>query len=225
MNKAGIKVLIADDHDLIRQGLKRIIEFEDDIVITGEADNGEKVLTMLKKYNPDVLLLDRNMPKMDGIEVLKKVKGDNRGTKVIMLTVEKSAKTIDEAIEIGADGYLLKESAGTDIVDAIRAVHQGEKYIDRSLVSLLFSGIKSKSKKSSGLDMLSQREVEVLLKISKGFSNKEIGDQLYLSEKTVKNYATNLFRKINAHDRVHATIFAIENGIEEYYNKKFGDAK
>lgn len=225
MNKAGIKVLIADDHDLIRQGLKRIIEFEDDIVITGEADNGEKVLTMLKQYNPDVLLLDRNMPKMDGIEVLKKVKGDNSGTKVIMLTVEKSAKTIDKAIEIGADGYLLKESAGTDIVDAIRTVHKGEKYIDKSLVSLLFSGIKSKCRKSSGLDILSQREVEVLLKISKGFSNKEIGDQLYLSEKTVKNYATNLFRKINAHDRVHATIFAIENGIEEYYIKKFGDVK
>lgn len=225
MNKAGIKVLIADDHDLIRQGLKRIIEFEDDIVITGEADNGEKVLTMLKQYNPDVLLLDRNMPKMDGIEVLKKVKGDNSGTKVIMLTVEKSSKTIDKAIEIGADGYLLKESAGTDIVDAIRTVHKGEKYIDKSLVSLLFSGIKSKSRKSSGLDILSQREVEVLLKISKGFSNKEIGDQLYLSEKTVKNYATNLFRKINAHDRVHATIFAIENGIEEYYFKKFGDVK
>ena len=225
MNKAGIKVLIADDHDLIRQGLKRIIEFEDDIVITGEADNGEKVLTMLKQYNPDVLLLDRNMPKMDGIEVLKKVKGDNSGTKVIMLTVEKSSKTIDKAIEIGADGYLLKESAGTDIVDAIRTVHKGEKYIDKSLVSLLFSGIKSKSKKISGLDILSQREVEVLLKILKGFSNKEIGDQLYLSEKTVKNYATNLFRKINAHDRVHATIFAIENGIEEYYIKKFGDVK
>ncbi|MDP4088806.1 MAG: response regulator transcription factor [Bacillota bacterium] len=221
MKRESISVLIADDHDLIRQGLKRIIGFEEDLTIVGEAENGEKVMKMLKLYNPDVLLLDRNMPRMDGIEVLRKVKEDGLATRIIMLTVERDAGTIEEAIKIGADGYILKESAGTDIVDAIRAVQQGEKYIDKSLVSLLFSDIKGKGKRSSVLDTLSQREVEVLLKISKGLSNKEIGEQLFLSEKTVKNYATNLFRKIGAHDRVHATIFAIENGVEEYYTKKY----
>jgi two-component system, NarL family, response regulator DegU len=223
MKNEGIKVLIADDHDLIRQGLKRIIEFEDDLFIVGEADNGEKVLKMLKLYDPDVLLLDRNMPLMNGIEVLKRIKEEVSEIKVIMLTVENDSKTIKEAINIGADGYVLKDSAGTDIVDAIKAVYTGEKYIDKSLVSLLFSDIKGRDKKKDVfvLDTLSQRELEVLLKISKGCSNKEIGEQLYLSEKTVKNYATNLFRKINAHDRVHATIFAIENNIEDYYKSKF----
>lgn len=224
MRSEGIKVLIADDHDLIRQGLKRIIEFEEDLVIVGEAENGEKVLKMLKLYNPQVMLLDRNMPLKDGIEVLKIVKEQNENVKVIMLTVENDSKTIKEAINIGADGYVLKDSAGTDIVDAIRTVCQGEKYIDKSLVSLLFADIKSKGKKTNTLlDTLSQREVEVLLKISKGYSNKEIGEQLFLSEKTVKNYATNLFRKINVNDRVHAAIFAMENSAAEYYKLKYGD--
>ena len=117
---------------------------------------------------------------------------------------------------------MLKDSSGTEIVDAIKTVYEGEKYIDKSLVSLLFSGIKSKDKKkSSVLDSLSKREIDVLIKISKGLNNKKIGEQLYLSEKTVKNYATNLFRKINVNDRVQATILAIENNIEEYYKLKY----
>jgi DNA-binding NarL/FixJ family response regulator len=224
MKSEGIKVLIADDHDLIRQGLKRIIEFEEDLIIVGEAENGDKVLKMLKLYEPQVLLLDRNMPLKDGIEVLRIVKEQGSAVKVIMLTVENDSKTIREAINIGADGYVLKDSAGTDIVDAIRTVYDGEKYIDKSLVSLLFADIKDKGKKTNNLlDSLSQREVEVLLKISKGYSNKEIGEQLFLSEKTVKNYATNLFRKINVSDRVHATIFAMENTASEYYKSKYGE--
>lgn len=224
MKNEGIKVLIADDHDLIRQGLKRIIEFEEDLIIVGEAENGEKVLKMLKLYEPQVLLLDRNMPLKDGIEVLKIVKEQGSDIKVIMLTVENDSKTIRDAINIGADGYVLKDSAGTDIVDAIRTVCGGEKYIDKSLVSLLFADIKGKGKKTNSLlDTLSQREIEVLLKISKGYSNKEIGERLFLSEKTVKNYATNLFRKINVSDRVHATIFAMENSAAEYYKSKYGD--
>jgi DNA-binding NarL/FixJ family response regulator len=228
MKNKGIKVLIADDHDLIRQGLKRIIEFEEDLIIVGEAENGEKVLKMIRLYEPDVLLLDRNMPLKDGIEVLKIVKEQISDIKVIMLTVENDRKTIHEAINIGADGYVLKDSAGTDIVDAIRAVCQGEKYIDKSLVSLLFADIKDKGKNinsNSLLDTLSEREIQVLLKISKGYSNKEIGEALFLSEKTVKNYATNIFRKINVSDRVHATIFAMENSLGEYYKFKYGDAE
>lgn len=222
MKKEGIKIIIADDHDLIRQGLKRIISFEEDLTIIGEAENGNEVLNLLKNNEPDVILLDLNMPVMNGIEVLQSIKKQGSNIKIIMLTVENDRKTIHEAIDIGADGYVLKDSAGEEIVNAIKTVYEGEKYIDKSLVSMLFGELKNKSKKSdSGLDCLSKRELEVLLKISKGFSNKEIGGQLYLSEKTVKNYATNLFRKINAPDRVHATIFAMQNNIEDYYNSKF----
>lgn len=222
MKKEEIKVLIADDHDLIRQGLKRVISFEQDIIVVGEAENGQKALDMLKSHEPDVILLDMKMPYMDGIEVLQRAKESSKTIKIIMITVENDSKLILEAIDKGADGYLLKESAGTKIVEAIQTVYRGEKYIDNSLVSILFSGFKSKEKKQQYiLDSLTKREIEVLLYISKGLSNKDIGERLYISEKTVKNYATTLFKKIKAHDRVKATIFALSEHIQEYYEDKF----
>jgi DNA-binding NarL/FixJ family response regulator len=224
MKDEVIKILIADDHDIIRQGLKRIISFEEDMNIDFEAENGEKALKLLNMHELDVVILDCNMPIMNGIEILRSIKVQGDKIKVIMLTVENDRNTINTAINIGADGYMLKDSAGTEIVNAIRTVHKGEKYIDKSLVSILFSDMKIKEKKvASVLDKLSRREFEVLIKISKGLSNKEIGEQLYLSEKTIKNYATNLFRKINVEDRVKAAIFAIENNIKEYYISKYED--
>lgn len=223
MKNVVIKVLIADDHDLIRQGLKRLIGLEQDMEIIGEAENGEKALKLIEQQKPDVALLDFNMPLLNGIEVLKRIKEKNDGIRVIMLTVENHGSTLNEAINVGADGYVLKDSAGTEIVDAIRSVFDGEKYIDKSLIKILFNNIRSKEKKDrSILDDLSRRELEVLIKISKGLSNKEIGEQLFLSEKTVKNYATNLFRKINVDDRVQATILGIKNNIDEYYSDRYG---
>lgn len=214
----GIRTFIADDHDIIRQGLKGILSYEEDIKIIGEASNGEDALKKLDNIDADVLLLDFNMPKLNGIEVLKSLKASEKNIKIIMITVEDDIETIHKAIDIGADGYMLKDSAGTEIVEAIKAVYENEKYIDKSLVSLLFSGIKSKDiSKKSLLDELSKREREVLLLISKGFSNKEIGERLFLSEKTIKNYSTSIFRKIKVEDRVQATIYAIKNDIEKYY--------
>lgn len=218
-----IKILIADDHELIRKGLKSIISFEEDFNVVGEAENGEKVLEMLKVYEPDVILLDLNMPLLNGIKVIEYVKQYNSNVKIIVITVEDDKNVIHEAINIGADGYVLKDSAGTEIVDAIRIVYNGGKYIDKSLVATLFSDIKNKNNKTSNiLDNLSKREIEVLLNISKGLSNKEIAKELFLSEKTVKNYTTNLFRKLTARDRVHATIKALDSSIESYYKTKYG---
>ena len=222
MKDEVIRILIADDHDIIRQGLNRIISFEEDMDVAFEAENGETALKLLNMNELDVVLLDCNMPIMNGIEALGSIKAKGDKIKVIMLTVENDRKTINAAINIGADGYMLKDSVGEEIVNAIRTVYKGEKYIDKSLVSILFSDIKIKDKQASNiLDKLSKREAEVLIKISEGLSNKEIGEQLYLSEKTIKNYATNLFRKINVEDRVKATILAIENNIKEYYINKY----
>lgn len=224
MKNKEIRILMADDHDIIRQGLRRIISFEEDMEIVAEAENGEKALLLSKSCDANVVLLDCNMPKMNGIQVLEAIKRQDESRKVIMLTVENDRKTIHSAINIGADGYVLKDSAGTEIVNAIRAVVNDEKFIDRSLVSILFTDIRVKpNKETSLLDSLSKREIEVLMKISKGLSNKEIGKELFISEKTVKNYATNLFRKINVEDRVQATIFAIENSLKDYYIEKYGD--
>jgi DNA-binding NarL/FixJ family response regulator len=219
MKEAEINVLIADDHELIREGLKKLISLEDDLKLVGEACDGEEVLKIIKYIKVDVMVLDFNMPKLNGIEVMKMLKDKGRDIKVIFLTIENERRTINNAIEMGADGYVLKESSGIEIVNAIRTVYGGEKYIDKSLVSLLFSQIKKKDNVVQNIiDSLTKREMEILIKISKGLSNKEIGQELYLSEKTVKNYISNIFKKINTDDRVKATIFALENRIEAYYN-------
>ncbi|CCJ34430.1 response regulator [Caloramator australicus] len=212
-----IKVLIADDHELIRRGLERIISFEEDIEVVGEARDGREVLDILKSKAVDVLLLDINMPIINGIDVLKIVKKDFNNVRVILLTVENQNTIIKKAIEIGADGYILKDSAGSEIVEAIRRVYSGENYIDKSLMSILFEDIKSKGKRTNILDSLTKREREILYLISQGLSNKEIGERLFLSEKTVKNYTTNIFSKLDVRDRVQAAIIAIENHIEEYF--------
>lgn len=218
MKETMIKVFVADDFDLIREGVKRIIEFEEDIDIIGEATDGDQVLDFMKRYQPDVLLLDMNMPIKDGLEVLKVIKEKGYKTKVIILTVENDYKVIKEAIHIGADGYVLKESVGKEVVKAIYTVARGDKYIDQSLVALFFQDLgKNSHKEGSVIESLTKRELEILYYLSKGYSNKEIGDTLFISEKTVKNYVSKIFRKINVSDRVNATIYAIKNHIERYF--------
>lgn len=217
MKQAVIKVLVADDFDLIREGVKRIIEFEEDIEIIGEATDGDQVIALMALHQPDVLLLDMNMPIKDGLEVLKVLKSQGYRTKIIILTVENDYKVIKEAIHIGADGYVLKESVGKEVVKAIYTVAKGDQYIDPSLVSVLFQDIRKHTpKEPSMLETLTKRELEILYYLSKGLSNKEIGDTLFISEKTVKNYASKIFRKIHVTDRVKATIYAMENHIEKH---------
>lgn len=211
-----IKLLIADDHALIREGLKRMLEFEEDLSFLGESCNGQELLDILKEEEPNIALLDMNMPVMDGIETLREIKKNHQNIKVIMLTVENDRNTIQKAIETGADGYVLKDSAGEEIVNAIRTVFNGGQYIDKSLVNILFSALRSSEPKGDNiLKTLTTRELEILSKISEGHSNKEIGEQLFISEKTVKNYATKIFRKIGVDDRVQATILAIKNNISK----------
>lgn len=214
------KIIIGDDHDLIRLGLNRILKLEEDFEVLGEGQNGKEVLELIEKETPNIVLLDINMPGLNGIETLRTIKRNWQKIKVIMLTVENDKKTINEAIDIGADGYVLKESAGSEIVNAIKVVCSGDKYIDKSLVNMLFSTIKkSDYSKKSLLEELTHRELEILMYISKGYRNKEIGEVLFLSEKTIKNYITNIFRKLNVEDRVQATIFALNNDIEAYVKK------
>ena len=222
MRAKEIKIIIADDHDLIRQGLRTIIGLEEDLKIVREVENGKLLLDVLETEEADVVLLDVNMPIINGLEGLKRIKETYPKVKVIMLTIEKFDSTIRKAIDIGADGYVLKDSAGTEIVEAIRTVCDGEKYIDKSLVSILFSQMATtEEEKTSALDDLSRRELEVLREIARGHGNRKIGENLYISEKTVKNYATNVFRKLEVKDRVQATIFAIENDVESYYTKHY----
>ncbi|MDU5110940.1 MAG: response regulator transcription factor [Clostridium sp.] len=220
-----IKVIVVDDHSLIREGLNRIISFEEDLMITGEFSNGEELLTNIDINECNVVLLDINMPIKSGIETLKDIKALSNELKVVMLTVENDRKTIMQAIELGADAYILKESAGAEVVNAIRNVYEGEKYIDKSLIKVMFSDFKKavniKNAEKENLEFLTNRELNILFEISRGLKNKEIAEKLFLSEKTIKNYITSIFKKIEVEDRVQATIFAIRNNIEEYYKERF----
>ncbi|WP_291652128.1 response regulator transcription factor [Clostridium sp.] len=219
-----IRVIVVDDHDLIREGLNRIISFEEDLIICGQFRSGEELLNNMKNYNPDIILLDINMPGKNGIETLKTLKILYPNIKIVMLTVENDKKTIMESIDIGADAYILKESAGSEIVNAIRNVYLGEKYIDKSLIKAMFLDIKNDaiftSREIESLKLLTNRELNILYEISKGLKNKEIAEKLFLSEKTVKNYITSIFKKIQVEDRVQATIYAIRNNIEAFYHNK-----
>ena len=225
MSNMKINVMVVDDHDLIREGLNRIISFEDDLLITGQYSNGEELLSNINNNIPNVVLLDINMPIKNGLDTLKVLKNLYRDIKVVMLTVENDKKTIMEAIDMGADAYILKESAGVEVVTAIRTVFLGEKYIDKSLIKVMFSDFKRggeiNNKEREVLDLLTNRELSILFEISRGLKNKEIAEKLFLSEKTIKNYITSIFKKIGVEDRVQATIYAIRNNIDEFYKNKF----
>jgi len=162
MTEDKIKILIADDHDLIRQGLKSILNFEEDFVVAGEASNGEEAILLITQYKPDILLMDINMPIMSGIEVLKKIKSMDLDVKVLLLTVESDKKTILDAIEIGADGYILKGSSTQELVDGIRRVYNDENYIDKSLVSMLFKKVATKNVENEIIKLLNKRDIEIL---------------------------------------------------------------
>lgn len=214
-----INIAIADDHALIREGLSKILSHENDLNIVAESSSGEDLIKKIEGIDVDIVLLDINMYGLDGIETLKIIKKKYDKIKVIILTVEKQRRKIREAMDLDASGYVLKESAGSEITNAIRTVYAGGKYIDKSLIDSFINDVNIEGTNNL-LDSLTNRELRILLGISNGLKNKDIAEKLYLSEKTIKNYVTTIFKKIGVEDRVHATIFAINNGIEEYYNRR-----
>lgn len=217
-----IRIIIVDDHPLIKEGVKQIISFYDDLIVVGEGNNGMEALELVSKLPCDLLLLDINMPKLNGIEVLKKLKVSHPQLKILLLTVENDLHTLKEAIAHKVDGYILKESAGSTLINAIRHIHSGEHFIDQPLTKHIFQLVEKvpdsaapvKDVASEAITSLSPREKEILFYISKGYTSKQIGSKLFLSEKTIRNCTTKLFKKINVTDRVQATIFALKHNIE-----------
>lgn len=211
MNK--IKVMIVDDHELIREGLKQLLELEGDIEVVSEAGNGVECLEKLKRNEPDVLLLDINMPKQNGIEVLQKIRDRNMQTKVLILTVHNEIEYLVKAVDIGVNGYILKDSTSEELRKAIYSVMDNEIYIQASLIPLLNSKLIARDIDKEKMDDLTRREMEVLINIASGMSNKEIANNLKISERTVKNHISNIFKKIDVSDRTQAAVFAIRNNL------------
>ncbi len=210
-----IKILLVDDHLLVRQGIKKILELEEDLEVVGEAGDGGEALELLRNIEVDVVLLDINMPGMNGIETLEKIKNMDKEPKVIMLTFHEEREYLLETIELGANGYILKDAESDSLIRGIRDVYKGGSYVHPSLAGELVKKYKQGESKpdpdKEALRRLTRREREVLKLISQGMNNREIANTLFISEKTVKNHVSNIFKKIHVNDRTQAAIFALKN--------------
>ena len=212
-----IKVIIADDHVLIREGIKQILELEKTIAVIGQAGNGEDAINIAQELEPDIILLDINMPKINGIETLRRFKDLGIKTKVIILTIHEEKEYILETMKLGASGYMLKDSDADSLIQGIKDVANGKEYIQSSVEHLVtVSGEVNieQDKELEKINLLTKREYEVLLLIAEGLNNKDIGTRLFISEKTVKNHVSNILKKLELNDRVQAAIFAYKNNIK-----------
>ncbi|MBQ7863071.1 MAG: response regulator transcription factor [Lachnospiraceae bacterium] len=212
-----LKVIIADDHSMIREGLKQLLELDGDIQVIGEAGNGEECLELLKNIKPDIILLDINMPIMNGLKLLEVLRNSKyKNQKVLILTIHNEVEYLLKAVDIGVEGYVLKDADSSILKKAIYKVCSGENYIDSSMVPLMNERIAQEKEKAEE-DKLTRREIEVLKLLAEGLFNKEIAYKLSISEKTVKNHVSNIFKKIGVFDRTQAAVYAIKNNIVEIY--------
>lgn len=211
----AIKVIIADDHKMVREGIKQLLEINGDIQVVGQANDGRECLNLLSSVEADVLLLDINMPILNGIEVLGIIKNNSISIKVLILTIHNEVEYLIKAFDLGFDGYILKDSNSTILIEAINSVYRGEHYIQPNLTPLLNAKILNRNINKTKVNELTNREIQVLKLVAEGLFNKEIGDKLNISERTVKNHISNIFRKIGVADRTQAAVFAIKNNLVE----------
>lgn len=207
-----IKIMIVDDHSMIREGLKQLLELEGDITVIGEAGDGLECIKLLEEVEPDVMLLDINMPNMNGLQVLEQLKRDKKKVKILILTIHNEIEYLFKAVDIGVNGYVLKDSDSAVLKEAITEINNGETYIQPSLTPLLKEKM-NRPRRSIRDNVLTKRELQVLELLGEGLYNKEIAERLYISEKTVKNHVSSIFKKINVTDRTQAVVYAIRNNI------------
>lgn len=213
----AIKIMIADDHSMIREGLKNLLELDGDIQVIAEAVDGEDCLDKLQVVKPDVLLLDINMPKKNGLEVLKSLKSKKSKLKVLVLTVHNEIEYLMKAVDIGVNGYVLKDSESAELKKAIFTVAEGETYIQPSLIPALNAKMIETNKDAEKIKSLTKRELDVLKLLAVGMYNKEVGKRLEISERTVKNHVSNIFKKLGVTDRTQAAVFAIRNNLVQIH--------
>lgn len=214
----SIRVFLCDDHTLFRQGLKKLLELEQDIQIVGEASNGQEMLDILKKTGPDVILMDIGMPQMDGVIATYKSKKILPHTNVIILTIYEDEPHIFAAIKAGAMGYLLKDASFDELIEAIRRVYKGEALIQPVIATKVLKefALLDKRKIKEGdkfYNDLTEREKEILRLITLGGTNKEIANKLGISEKTVKNHISNIFQTLHVNNRTKAALYALDKRI------------
>ena len=208
-----IEIMIADDHSMIREGLKQLLELEGDMKVVAEASNGKECLDIIGEVRPDVLLLDINMPEKNGLEVLQELNLTKKRPKILILTVHNEVDYLLKAVEIGVDGYVLKDSESAELKKAIQTVVSGETYIQPDLIPALNSKRVERDSDKDKIDNLTRRELQVLKLLAVGSYNKEIAEKLGISERTVKNHVSNIFKKLEVTDRTQAAVFSIRNNL------------
>jgi two-component system, NarL family, response regulator LiaR len=204
-----IRLLLVDDHVVVRQGLRMVLSLEPDLEIIGEANNGQEALGLIKKLNPQVVLMDLLMPVMDGVSAIRAVKKDYPDIEVVALTSVLEDRLVIDAVEAGAAGYLLKESGPEELIEAIRAAAKGEVRLHPKAQKRLIKEVRTPEMRES----LTERETETLRLIAKGMSNKEIAEQLSVSEVTVKTHVSSILSKLNLQSRTQAALFALKEGL------------
>jgi DNA-binding NarL/FixJ family response regulator len=216
MAKSKTKVIIVEDHKLFREGLKSILSDKAGLEVVGEAGDGLEAIRTVKKCQPDIILLDLSMPKMNGISVMREIKSQFPEIKIMALTIHESDQYVLEAFEAGADGYCLKDAGRNELMVAVDSVLQGKRYISPSVSDNVLEGYLSgrkKLKSKTSWDSITQREREVLKLLGEGYQNKEISDMLHISVKTVEKHRANIMNKLDLHNAAALTAFAIEHGL------------
>lgn len=211
--REAVRVLIADDQAIFRDGLRKLMKSADDISIVGEAQDGVECIKLLPKLKPDVLLLDLRMPHKDGLAVLEEVKFDNLSTRVIILTAAEDDRNAVRAVRLGARGVVLKQFASELLIKSIRKVAEGEIWLNNRLTSEVLEAFKKSPETGRRREkrLLSNREREIVQLVAQGFRNREIGEKLFIGEQTVKNHLHNMFEKIGITDRLELALYAIHH--------------
>jgi two-component system nitrate/nitrite response regulator NarL len=211
--KPSVRILVADDHAIFRDGLRRLLDGADDVSIVGEAANGNECVKMLAKLKPDILLLDLRMPEKDGLGVLEEVNFDSLPTRVIVLTAAEDDRDVVRAMRLGARGVVLKQSASDLLLKSIRKVHDGEIWLDNRMTAEVIDAFKKSAEAGQRREkpLLSDREKEIVQLVAQGFRNREIGEKLFISEQTVKNHLHNIFDKLGVSDRLELALYAIHH--------------
>lgn len=209
-----ITVFVADDHAIVRDGLTQILAGQPDIEVVGTAANGREALQQILVLQPSVVVLDISMPELDGLEVMRRLLEARPGLPIVILSMHCGAHIVFNALEAGARGYLLKESAGREVIDAVRAIHEGRRYLSPEAAAIVAEGIHDR-RGASPLDSLSRREREILKLVADGNSSAAIGRLLHLSPKTVDTYRSRLMQKLQITDVTGLVKFAIQFGITQ----------
>jgi len=208
-----IRILIVDDHAIVREGQRALIDSEPGMSVAGEGKDGFEAVEMAQKLKPDVILLDLQMPRKDGIEAIEEIKTENPEARIMVLTSFAEEEKIYAAIKAGAMGYLLKDSSPQEILTAIRQVYQGEMSMHPSIANKLIRELQRASHLSPTEDPLTSREVEVLKLIAQGLPNQEIAEKLVISERTVRTHVTNILSKLHLANRTQAALYALREGM------------